>query len=51
MDCRNIENLRKQGAKAVEALPGRHVTTSLVFESDSRSYLWVTARSGRILSR
>jgi hypothetical protein len=47
MDTRDIETLRKHGARAAAALPERHVTTCLFFESDSRSYLWVTDRSGR----
>jgi hypothetical protein len=51
MDRRNIENLRKHGAKATEAFSARRVTTSLFFQSDGRSYLWVTDRTGRLLSR
>ena len=51
MDCRDTEIVRKHGAKALAALPERRVTTSLFFESDSRSYLWVTDRSGCRLAR
>ncbi|MCX5795360.1 MAG: hypothetical protein NTY77_07705 [Elusimicrobia bacterium] len=51
MDCRNNEIVRKHGAKALSAWSARRVTTSLFFESDSRSYLWVTDRSGRCLAR
>ena len=51
MDCRDNEILRKHGAKALGAWPQRLETTSLVFESDSRSYLWVTDRSGCRLAR
>ena len=51
MDCRNIESPRKHGAKALSALRARRVTTSLFFESDSRSYFWVTDRGGFGLAR
>ena len=51
MDRRNTDTMRKHGAKALRALPDRQVTTRLTFESDSRSYLWVTDRSGCRLAR
>ena len=51
MDRRDNKTPRKHGAKATAAWPGRKVTTSLTFESDSRVYLWVTDRSGCRLAR
>jgi hypothetical protein len=51
MDCRDIEILRKHGAKVPAGLPERRVTTSLFFESGSRRYLWVTDRNGCRLAR
>ena len=51
MDHRNIEILRKHGARAQSALAIRRVTTSLFFQSDSQSYLWVTDRGEGRLAR
>jgi hypothetical protein len=51
MEGRDNETLRKHGAKAQAAWSVRRVTTSLFFESDRRSCLWVTDRSGCRLAR
>ncbi len=51
MVYRDTEIIRKHGGKVPEALSERRVTTSVFFKADSRSYLWVTDRSGRSFPR